>query len=124
MKLKQLLISGLCSLLLFVNFPANLHAKSYTHSLDFFYYDKQSDSSIVVTSDGTNRETMGYDQSIRFLKLAIGTTDVETFERGTYEGTNFEPGSGSITNDPQKVITGNFSAYVEVPRTQDWSAFT
>ncbi|WP_204343511.1 hypothetical protein, partial [Paenibacillus elgii] len=31
--------------------------------------------------------------------------DVESFERGSFTGTNYIAGAGTITNDPQKVIT-------------------
>ncbi|MCY9704058.1 hypothetical protein M5X17_24010 [Paenibacillus alvei] len=47
----------------------------------------------------------------------------ESFEKGTFEGTFFRAGSGTITNDPDKVISGNYSAYLSSPRLATWAEF-
>ncbi|WP_240422186.1 hypothetical protein, partial [Paenibacillus periandrae] len=49
---------------------------------------------------------------------------VESFESGSYEATSFGPGAGIITNDPQKVITGQYSAYAEAAPSQYWQEFS
>ncbi|WP_240422226.1 hypothetical protein, partial [Paenibacillus periandrae] len=41
-----------------------------------------------------------------------------------YEATSFGPGAGIITNDPQKVITGQYSAYAEAAPSQYWQEFS
>ncbi|WP_430112246.1 hypothetical protein [Paenibacillus sp. B1-33] len=47
----------------------------------------------------------------------------ESFEQGTYKGTFFQAVSGSITNDPAKVVNGNYSAYLTSSKEQEWSEF-
>ncbi|QQZ61572.1 RHS repeat protein [Paenibacillus sonchi] len=48
----------------------------------------------------------------------------ESFESGAYTNTNFTAGSGMITNDPAKVITGQYSAYLTSPLSKVWKEFT
>jgi len=47
----------------------------------------------------------------------------ESFERGTFDGTMFQAASGTITNDPSKVVSGKYSAYLTSPKEQEWSEF-
>ncbi|MFB6367932.1 hypothetical protein ACFCP7_28770, partial [Paenibacillus elgii] len=51
----------------------------------------------------------------------------ESFESGSYDATIFNSGypdkAGSITNDPQKVISGKYSAIGTASATVDWSEF-
>lgn len=48
----------------------------------------------------------------------------ETFEKGTYNQTNFLPGSGRITNDPNLTVSGQYSAYLSSLHNEDWKEFT
>ncbi|MEK3794170.1 RHS repeat domain-containing protein [Paenibacillus sp. FSL R7-0204] len=47
--------------------------------------------------------------------------DSESFERGTYSGTDYIPASGILTNDPTKVVNGMYSAYLNSPQTIEWA---
>ncbi|WP_019909765.1 RHS repeat domain-containing protein [Paenibacillus sp. HW567] len=48
----------------------------------------------------------------------------ESFESGAYTNTNFTAGYGTITNDPAKVITGQYSAYLTSQLSEVWKEFT
>lgn len=49
----------------------------------------------------------------------------ESFESGTYTNTIFTAGHGGIiTNDPAKVITGQYSAYLESQTGEVWKEFS
>jgi hypothetical protein len=48
----------------------------------------------------------------------------ESFENGTYNGTDFSPVSGVITNDPDKVISGKYSAFLTSSNSEKWKEFS
>lgn len=48
---------------------------------------------------------------------------IESFESGTFNGGNFKPLSGVITNDTNKVVSGLYSAYLSSSLTQVWNDF-
>ncbi|OKP89742.1 hypothetical protein [Paenibacillus sp. P32E] len=47
----------------------------------------------------------------------------ESFENGTYSGTSYLPVKGTITNDPQKVISGKYSTLLTSQATETWKEF-
>ncbi|MDF9845248.1 MULTISPECIES: RHS repeat domain-containing protein [unclassified Paenibacillus] len=47
----------------------------------------------------------------------------ESFEKGTFTQTNFLAGSGSITNDPTKIISGQYSAFLSSLQSETWKEF-
>ncbi len=47
----------------------------------------------------------------------------EDFEKGTYTGTNYIPVSGAITNDPQKIVNGKYSAFLSAQTSEVWKEF-
>ncbi|MFF2911161.1 hypothetical protein [Paenibacillus sp. NPDC057934] len=59
---------------------------------------------------------------IRIVKSVPKTS--ETFENGSFNGTNYLPGSGSITNDPSKIVNGSYSAYLSSLLSEDWKEFS
>ncbi|MEC0208528.1 hypothetical protein ABEX47_28720 [Paenibacillus ehimensis] len=77
-------------------------------ALSIFGY---ADHSLLVSEFDTASISNGLNENIY---------DVESFERGSYSGTNYMAGAGTITNDPQKVITGQYSAYLDSQPTQEW----
>lgn len=60
--------------------------------------------------------------NIRIVKTTPSTA--ESFEKGSFEGTSFLPGSGSISNAPDKVVNGNYSAYLSSTSTDVWKEFS
>ncbi|MEK4472936.1 RHS repeat domain-containing protein [Paenibacillus sp. FSL R7-0048] len=48
----------------------------------------------------------------------------ESFEKGTYNGTDFLPGSGIITSDASQVISGKYSTYLKSSKLEDWKEFS
>ncbi|EJW16688.1 hypothetical protein M5X00_16120 [Paenibacillus alvei] len=44
----------------------------------------------------------------------------ESFERGDLNQTNYIAGAGRITSDPQQIITGKHSVYVESSLKEEW----
>ncbi|OMD47990.1 MULTISPECIES: hypothetical protein [Paenibacillus] len=48
----------------------------------------------------------------------------ESFENGTFNGTNLLPVSGSITNDPKNVVSGDYPAYLKSSLSDEWKEFT
>ncbi|WP_028531779.1 RHS repeat protein [Paenibacillus sp. UNC217MF] len=45
---------------------------------------------------------------------------IESFERGDLNQTNYIAGAGKITSDPQQIITGKYSVYVESSPKEEW----
>ncbi|EJW16689.1 hypothetical protein PAV_5c02720 [Paenibacillus alvei DSM 29] len=45
---------------------------------------------------------------------------IESFERGDLNQTNYIAGAGRITSDPQQIITGKHSVYVESSPKEEW----
>ncbi|MBP2114947.1 RHS repeat domain-containing protein [Paenibacillus silagei] len=52
------------------------------------------------------------------------STQSETFEKGTYNQTDFLPGSGHITSDPNQNVSGQYSAFLSSARSEDWKEFS
>ncbi|QUL56312.1 RHS repeat protein [Paenibacillus tritici] len=48
----------------------------------------------------------------------------EGFEKGSYSQTDFLPGSGSITEDPNHIVSGQYSAFLSSSPTEDWKEFS
>ncbi|MEK5029758.1 RHS repeat domain-containing protein [Paenibacillus sp. FSL M7-1046] len=48
----------------------------------------------------------------------------ESFEKGSFDQTNFLAGSGVITSDPAKIVNGQYSAYLSSLNSEDWKAFS
>ncbi|OKP89741.1 hypothetical protein A3848_13185 [Paenibacillus sp. P32E] len=48
----------------------------------------------------------------------------ESFEKGSFTDTNFTAGSGILTKEPAKVISGQYSAYLISQLNEDWKEFT
>ncbi|MNO23563.1 hypothetical protein D3C76_133670 [compost metagenome] len=48
----------------------------------------------------------------------------ESFEKGSYANTNFLAVSGMITNDPAKIISGQYSSYLSSQSSDEWREFT
>ncbi|MDK8182635.1 hypothetical protein QP775_17455 [Paenibacillus sp. UMB4589-SE434] len=45
---------------------------------------------------------------------------IESFESGSYLHTNYSAGAGLITNNPNQIINGNYSAFLEADPQQEW----
>ncbi|MDT8975097.1 hypothetical protein RQP50_02435 [Paenibacillus sp. chi10] len=45
---------------------------------------------------------------------------IESFERGDLSQTNYVARAGRITSDPQQIITGKYSVYVESSPKEEW----
>ncbi|MEK4043349.1 RHS repeat domain-containing protein [Paenibacillus sp. FSL H8-0048] len=52
------------------------------------------------------------------------STQSETFEKGTYNQTDFLPGSGHITSDPNHIVSGQYSAFLSSAQSEDWKEFS
>ncbi|WP_039832237.1 hypothetical protein [Paenibacillus sonchi] len=47
----------------------------------------------------------------------------ETYESGSYAGTSYVPVNGTITSDPQKVVNGKYSAFLNALPSEVWKEF-
>ncbi|UQZ32255.1 hypothetical protein C2I18_01055 [Paenibacillus sp. PK3_47] len=47
----------------------------------------------------------------------------ESFEKGSFTDTYFKAGSGVLTKEPEKVISGQYSAYLSSQLNEDWKEF-
>ncbi|UQZ32254.1 hypothetical protein C2I18_01050 [Paenibacillus sp. PK3_47] len=45
----------------------------------------------------------------------------ESFEKGSFSGTGLIPDSGIISNEPTKVVSGEYSAYIKSAKKMEWS---
>lgn len=83
---------------------------------------KQTRISIVLLSACLLLLMLAFNQN-RALATENIVVAKETFENGTYTGTNYLPVSGMITSDPQKVINGEYSTFLSAQTSEAWKEF-